>query len=86
MAAAASISTDETHSSVLLRPRNFQWCWNSAINPCSGEEQWQKIDDGYIIDFEHQVQYNKTDKNRQCSIQLYDLNEGCSNIRLREER
>ena len=107
MAATDSTFTKESRTSVLLRPRNFQWCWNSATNSCSKEEQWQnythieneiienafrdkrgtvEINGGYIIDLEHQIQYDKTDKNRQCSIKRYSLKEGCSNIHLREER
>ncbi|CAF5006643.1 unnamed protein product, partial [Rotaria sp. Silwood1] len=30
---------------VLLRPKNFQWYWNSAVDPWSSVEEWMKYTD-----------------------------------------
>jgi hypothetical protein len=45
MATSASVST--SHVPILLRPRNFQWYWNSASNPwlLEEEEQWTMYTD-----------------------------------------
>jgi hypothetical protein len=43
--AACAIDSTEVHrAALLLLPRNFQWYWNSAVDPCSTEE-WQKYTD-----------------------------------------
>ena len=43
----AMAATDSETTPILLRPRNFRWCWNSAADPwsTSNEEQWQSYDD-----------------------------------------
>ncbi|CAF1104370.1 unnamed protein product [Didymodactylos carnosus] len=45
-----------------------------------------ELDGNYIINFKHQVQYNKSDKTRQRQIKRAELVTDRSNVHLREER
>ncbi len=46
----------------------------------------RRIDGDYVIHFQHQVQYNKCDRNRQQPIKHVEINSDRSDVRLREER
>ncbi|CAF1341820.1 unnamed protein product [Didymodactylos carnosus] len=103
----------EASTPVLLRPRNFQWYWNSSADPWATiveTEQldvWQKytdveneiledafnnkikeveLDCDYVVNFKHEVQYNKRDKTKQRPIKRVQLLSDRSNVHLREER
>ncbi|CAF1363794.1 unnamed protein product [Didymodactylos carnosus] len=48
--ATSSVTASRTRAPVLLRPRNFQWYWNSSSNPWSSSssvepDNWQKYSD-----------------------------------------
>jgi hypothetical protein len=42
-----AVATDHETAPILLRPRNFRWCWSSATDPSSTSYggQWQSYDD-----------------------------------------
>ncbi|CAF4056049.1 unnamed protein product [Rotaria sp. Silwood1] len=109
---ASASATSAVRAPVFLRPRNFQWYWNSSVDPWAATyaeqaDDWQKytdveneiiedalnekriqteLDGNYIVNFTHQVQYQKGDTNRQRPIKRVQLNTDRSNVYLREDR
>ncbi|CAF5065260.1 unnamed protein product [Rotaria sp. Silwood1] len=58
-----------------------------AIEDAYKEQRPQvKIDDGYVLDFKQQIQYEKDDQHRQHPIKRVQLERDRNNVHIREER
>ncbi|CAF3877008.1 unnamed protein product [Rotaria sp. Silwood1] len=60
---------------------------NEIIEDAYKEQRPQvKIDDGYVLDFKQQIQYEKDDQHRQHPIKRVQLERDRNNVHIREER